>query len=160
MDSNREVRTCIRCKRTKPVTDFYKRSNRPTGYNSYCKVCNNETRIEQTQRNKVKAVELLGGKCKCGYNKCYSAMHFHHPEVIFCSHRRWQTHVPEWIRTTVLPVSRSDKEPPRLDSNQRPLASQARILSAELRGDENLVILSPPNRLSHPVFWWVDTLSY
>jgi hypothetical protein len=80
MDSNREVRTCIRCKRTKPVTDFYKRSNRPTGYNSYCKVCNNETRIEQTQRNKVKAVELLGGKCKCGYNKCYSAMHFHHPD--------------------------------------------------------------------------------
>ena len=28
---------------------------------------------------KQKAVELLGGKCsRCGYNKCISALHFHH----------------------------------------------------------------------------------
>lgn len=73
---------CIRCKVEKPLTDFYSRSNRKTKVQSYCKSCNNETRIEQTRRNKVKAVEEFGGSCqRCKYDKCVAALHFHHPST-------------------------------------------------------------------------------
>jgi predicted HNH restriction endonuclease len=34
---------------------------------------------ERRRRYKLKALELLGGKCKkCGYNKCIKALTFHH----------------------------------------------------------------------------------
>ena len=33
------------------------------------------------KRNKVRAVDVMGGKCCiCGYNKCLSALEFHHNE--------------------------------------------------------------------------------
>ncbi len=76
-DSNQTTRTCARCKQTKPTNEFYRRGDK---YNSYCKQCNNLSRIEQTRRNRAKAVALLGGKCsECGYSKCIALAHFHHP---------------------------------------------------------------------------------
>tara|TARA_R110002167_G_scaffold168964_2_gene366698 strand:+ start:143 stop:388 length:246 start_codon:yes stop_codon:yes gene_type:complete len=34
---------------------------------------------KRRKANKIKAVELLGGKCEiCGYNKSISALEFHH----------------------------------------------------------------------------------
>ena len=32
-------RTCSSCKQTKPISDFYKRNNRPNGYQHHCKAC-------------------------------------------------------------------------------------------------------------------------
>lgn len=81
--SNQTVPTkrCAHCKLEKPLSSFYKRSGLRSGYNAYCKSCNNETRIARTRKNKHQAVKLLGGKCKrCGFNKCEAALHFHHPD--------------------------------------------------------------------------------
>jgi hypothetical protein len=46
--------------------------------------CSNACRVkrhvsEWRRRTKLKAVEYKGGKCvRCGYNKCISALEFHH----------------------------------------------------------------------------------
>lgn len=40
---------------------------------------NSEAVIRTQQRNKLRAVEYLGGKCSiCNYNKCLAALDFHH----------------------------------------------------------------------------------
>ena len=44
-----------------------------------CKKCRSESVIKNRQKNKIKAIDYLGGKCsKCGYNKCVGALVFHH----------------------------------------------------------------------------------
>jgi 5-methylcytosine-specific restriction endonuclease McrA len=43
------------------------------------KVSGSEAVIEWRKRTKIKLVEYKGGKCqKCGYNKSFNALHFHH----------------------------------------------------------------------------------
>ena len=40
-----------------------------------------EQRRARRQERKTKAVKLFGGKCqRCGYNKCITALEFHHPK--------------------------------------------------------------------------------
>jgi hypothetical protein len=36
------MRTCTVCKQTKAETEFYRRNDRPSGFQSRCKVCQNE----------------------------------------------------------------------------------------------------------------------
>jgi DNA-directed RNA polymerase subunit RPC12/RpoP len=44
-----------------------------------CKSCFNKDLLKKWKQNKVKAVELKGGKCSvCGYYKSMSALEFHH----------------------------------------------------------------------------------
>lgn len=46
-----------------------------------CKVCSQERVTEQRRRNKINLVLYFGGKCvKCGYNKCITALTFHHKD--------------------------------------------------------------------------------
>lgn len=46
-----------------------------------CKKCCGERVSERRRQLKVLAVEYKGGKCKmCGYDKCISALEFHHLE--------------------------------------------------------------------------------
>lgn len=46
---------------------------------SLCKVCHNKNTIERGRRNRRIYIEYLGGKCvKCNYDKCDSALEFHH----------------------------------------------------------------------------------
>ena len=44
-----------------------------------CKKCNTDAVIKRRKTVKIKAVEYKGGCCqKCGYDKCISALEFHH----------------------------------------------------------------------------------
>ncbi len=74
--------TCKICNKVKPESDFYI----VQGYRRFgCKKCdnqiNNKIRTKRNQERKLKAIRLLGGKCKkCGYNKCSAALEFHHKD--------------------------------------------------------------------------------
>jgi hypothetical protein len=44
-------------------------------------ICNSCTVTLARRRRKLKAIEYKGGKCQiCGYDKCASALHFHHTD--------------------------------------------------------------------------------
>lgn len=46
---------------------------------SCCAACSNQKYIQRWIRLKKKAIEYLGGKCsRCGYQKFYGALEFHH----------------------------------------------------------------------------------
>lgn len=75
---NENTKTCGKCKVEKQVSEFYfrKTENR---HHCYCKDCFNKYTWDRFKARKRKAVELMGGKCqKCGYDRCLSALEFHH----------------------------------------------------------------------------------
>ena len=44
-----------------------------------CKRCFNQRTGDGSRKKRIKAIELAGGSCKhCGYDKCSSALEFHH----------------------------------------------------------------------------------
>ena len=46
---------------------------------SRCKSCHNKKRVSDIKNLKLKAIDYLGGKCsRCGYDKFYGALDFHH----------------------------------------------------------------------------------
>lgn len=48
---------------------------------------NSESVIRTQKRNKLRAIEYLGGKCSlCGYSKCSAALDFHHLEPLLKEH--------------------------------------------------------------------------
>lgn len=48
-------------------------------YLGVCRKCQNEYTAYRLRENKKRALEYKGGKCiRCGYNKCYGALDFHH----------------------------------------------------------------------------------
>lgn len=71
---------CPKCKTSKSLSSFYKRkAKRGPSYQTYCKKCHNEIRNDRKRDRKIKAINLMGGKCqKCGYDKYIEAMDFHH----------------------------------------------------------------------------------
>ena len=72
------MRTCKKCGEAKEDKDFYfqKKENR---YHCYCRVCHNRLLVEKGIKRKIQLIELMGGKCqKCGYDKNYAALEFHH----------------------------------------------------------------------------------
>lgn len=73
INSNRK---CLTCNDVKPEEQFYKRGKK---YMSHCKDCHKNIYTIKRQQVKQQAVNYLGGFCsKCGYNKCLSALEFHH----------------------------------------------------------------------------------
>ena len=47
-----------------------------------CKKCFNKMLFKKRKNYQIEAIELLGGKCcRCGYNKCLSALEFHHEDL-------------------------------------------------------------------------------
>ena len=71
-------RFCNRCKEIKHFTEFYNRNN-VEGSSSYCKSCTKEEAINRQKRFKQDCIDYKGGSCKlCGYNRCNSALEFHH----------------------------------------------------------------------------------
>lgn len=69
---------CPRCSQKKSLSEFYQRRGKEAG-SVYCKVCTNEQTIERQKIFKQLAIDYKGGVCvKCGYNRCNSALEFHH----------------------------------------------------------------------------------
>lgn len=77
----RETKECSVCKLTKNLSDYYprRRGFGPHDVNSSCKSCDFLRQYQSKEENKAEYVKYKGGKCeKCGYNKCNSALDFHH----------------------------------------------------------------------------------
>jgi len=69
---------CRRCDTIKEAKDFYRR-RKGTDLSPYCKACSVEQVVERQRNLKTKAINYLGGKCqRCGYDRCPSALEFHH----------------------------------------------------------------------------------
>lgn len=74
------MKTCIRCKLQKPITDFYKQADRKKG-SSFCKDCFNSYCVERWINKKKEAITYKGGKYnRCGYDQHYAALQFHHTD--------------------------------------------------------------------------------
>lgn len=76
------TKCCSKCKKEKPLTDFYKRKAAKDGVNSWCKECFNKSCIERWIRRKIEMVKHYGGKClDCSItleDSHYSIFDFHH----------------------------------------------------------------------------------
>ena len=71
-----ETKICVKCKQEKPIHEFRRKGKYRQ---SYCKPCMYKYQIERWIEIKKKAIEYKGGICiRCGYNKCYGALKFHH----------------------------------------------------------------------------------
>lgn len=74
-----ENKLCPKCGTEKALNCFHQKNSSKTGASSWCKTCLYETQKKRWTDRKIEAVKLLGGKCcKCGYNKNYAALDFHH----------------------------------------------------------------------------------
>ena len=73
-------RYCPRCKKSHSLNEFY--SRRGIKYSSvYCKSCTNLQTTERQRKFKEICVQHKGGKCEiCNYNKCITALEFHHKD--------------------------------------------------------------------------------
>lgn len=72
------TKICPRCSIEKDFSNFYKRRN-GNDFSSYCKLCTTEETLERMRIFKQRCVDYKGGKCNiCGYDKCNSALEFHH----------------------------------------------------------------------------------
>jgi hypothetical protein len=73
-----EAKLCPHCQTNKPLSEFHSKINE-NRLNSWCKTCVYARQSKRWTDRKLKAVELMGGKCqKCGYDKNYGALQFHH----------------------------------------------------------------------------------
>ena len=71
-------RCCPKCKKVKPITEFYKRRGKE-GASVYCKACTNEQAVIRQRRLKQECIDYKGGSCQqCGYDKYNGALEFHH----------------------------------------------------------------------------------
>ncbi len=71
------MKVCVNCGMKKKEEDFYKKGK--NGQQSWCKGCVLSTQKIRWKQRKLKAVKLMGGKCKkCGYDRNLAALDFHH----------------------------------------------------------------------------------
>lgn len=56
------IKRCTKCKETKPLSKFSKRSNRPCGYQSECKSCRLEYQRKYRQTERGKAIHKAGNQ--------------------------------------------------------------------------------------------------
>lgn len=75
---HKSERTCPRCNETKLRCEFHRKKG-IEGASAYCKRCCSEESAERQKKFKRTCVQYKGGKCiRCGYDKCISALDFHH----------------------------------------------------------------------------------
>lgn len=56
---------------------LYKNGN--SGSREYCNLCQSERVMERVEKHRQMAYDMFGRECKlCGYNKCLSALEYHH----------------------------------------------------------------------------------
>ncbi len=72
-------RICGKCKRMKPLSEFYSNPTRSSNTQIYCKQCLNSYTTERFRRRKKQAVEYKGSRCvDCGGVFPYYVYDFHH----------------------------------------------------------------------------------
>lgn len=76
-----DKKICLKCGELKNLKEYY---NKHKIYKyPYCNVCFNKFSTFSLIRKKKKALTYKGGKCiKCGYDKYYGALHFHHRDPL------------------------------------------------------------------------------
>lgn len=78
---DRVDKKCPKCETVKPLTEFYKRSNR-NDYGGYCKSCSNNYHTQRVKEVKLKMIEYKSNQCNdCGLkheDSHYSVFEFHH----------------------------------------------------------------------------------
>lgn len=58
-----------------------------------------KNQIQRWTKRKLKAIEYLGGQCiRCGYNKYYGALHFHHRDPTTKSGNWTKIRLWNWAR--------------------------------------------------------------
>ncbi len=73
-------RNCPKCKLIQSIKNFYNRRGKE-GNSVYCKTCTFQDTTKRNQQIKKYCVDYKGGCCEiCGYNKCISALEFHHKD--------------------------------------------------------------------------------
>ena len=71
------MRICNICHKEKEESEFYKKGK--DRFQAYCKSCFNNYCMARWTRRKKDAINYKGGKCsKCGYDKYYQVLEFHH----------------------------------------------------------------------------------
>ena len=76
-----EGKKCTSCLEIKPITEFYKQTDRKNG-TSYCKKCHNQYCITRWKNTKLRAIKAKGSQCQdCGIKATennYPIFDFHH----------------------------------------------------------------------------------
>jgi len=94
--ATRRVYKCRNCGDVTPTSFF-------AGRFSECKKCRRKDQTKRLRKNKNLLVQYKGGKCiKCGYNKCLSALDFHHLNPLEKD--------PNWIKMKNWSPKRVEKE--------------------------------------------------
>lgn len=71
---------CPKCKDDKDIGEYYNRRGK-IGGSVYCKECTNKQALDRQRDLKQKSIDYKGGLCEvCGYDKCNSALEFHHKD--------------------------------------------------------------------------------
>ena len=106
------MKTCTKCNKSKALTEFYKRSDRPCGLKSRCKVCMNARKKKWKQNN---------------------------PEKVNATNRKWQQNNPEKARASRRKSQQRPEYKKRLSARRKeryrtdPLYRIKRILRTRLR---------------------------
>lgn len=70
---------CTVCKELRLLEEYHKNPRTKDGRGSQCKLCDAQEAQRICTEKKIYLINLLGGKCsKCGYDKNYGALDFHH----------------------------------------------------------------------------------
>jgi len=126
------MKTCTKCLKEKPITDFPYRLDRKC-YRKWCYDCknlyyreyhkNNTKHAKRLKNNKNKRkkfiidIKLSNGCCICGYKKCARALDFHHLNKLTKEfniagglHRRSSKAIIEEIKKCVVVCSNCHRE--------------------------------------------------
>lgn len=94
------MKECHTCNTFKSLDLFYTQSDRKSG-SSMCKECFNKYCVDRWVQRKLKAIQYKGGCCtKCGYNKYYGALEFHHVDPLTKDVNWTKLRLKSWIKIT------------------------------------------------------------
>lgn len=134
---NGSQKYCSSCDEVKDLSDFYtlKSGQRIGRLSGWCKICSIGSSKQRQKETKIDAVKYKGGKCqKCNYDKCITALEFHHmdPEK---KDPRWKN-MKNWS---------FDKIKPELDKCILLCANCHRESHVSLKNKESLENVDPFN---------------
>ena len=103
------MKKCTKCGEEKEECRFQFKKDRK-GFHNVCKDCMYELQKQRWIDRKLKLIQMFGGKCqKCGYDKNYAALEFHHldpnekefqwPKLRL---RKWETIIKELKKCVLL----------------------------------------------------------